>query len=166
VPIYCSAGMTDSKLPDQQAGYEKMLTLLLTALSGASFIHHAVGMLENMNIVSYEQMVLDNDIVQMVKRVLGGVETSPTYLAVEAIQRVGPGGHYLEDEHTLQFMRSEYINPRLSDRQNREAWRESGALDSRARAANYVEKILTTERRTFLCETLDNQIRQKFDINL
>ncbi len=166
VPIYCSAGMTNSKIPDQQAGYEKMLTLLLTALSGASFIHHAVGMLENMNLVSYEQMVLDNDIVQMVKRVLGGVETSPAHLAVEAIQRVGPGGHYLEDEHTLQFMRQEYINPRLSDRQNRASWKEAGEQDSRARAAKLVEKILGMEQLSLLDPNMDQQIRQRFEIHL
>jgi trimethylamine--corrinoid protein Co-methyltransferase len=166
VPIYCSAGMTDAKIPDQQAGYEKMLTLLLTALSGASFIHHAVGMLENMNIVSYEQMVLDNDIVQMVKRVLRGIETSPAHMAVEVIQRVGPGGHYLEDEHTLAFMRQEYVNPRLSDRQNREAWKESGGLDSRARAARLVEKLLNAERPTLLDAELDQMVREKYEIHL
>ena len=166
VPIYCSAGMTDSKIPDEQAGYEKMLTLLLTALSGASFIHHAVGMLENMNLVSYEQMVLDNDIVQMVKRVLAGIETSPAHLAVEAIQRVGPGSHYLEDEHTLQFMRQEYIAPPLSDRQNRANWQEAGALDSRARAALLVEKILGADKPSLLDPNLDQQIRQRFEIHL
>ena len=166
VPIYCSAGMTDAKIPDQQAGYEKMLTLLLTALSGASFIHHAVGMLENMNIVSYEQMVLDNDIVQMVKRVLRGVETSPAHLAVDAIQRVGPSGHYLEDEHTLDFMRQEYINPPLSDRQNRGAWKDSGGLDSRARAVKLVEKLLKAERPAFLDAKLDQMVREKYEIHL
>lgn len=142
VPLYCSAGMTDSKLPDEQAGYEKMGTLLLTALSGASYIHHAVGMLENMNVVSYEQMALDNDIVQMVKRVLRGIATDADRLAVGAIARVGPGGHYLEDEHTLRHMRGEYATPRLADRGNRNSWEAQGAPDARQRAAAWVEKVL------------------------
>lgn len=166
VPIYCSAGMTDAKIPDEQAGYEKMLTLLLTALSGASFIHHAVGMLENMNLVSFEQMVLDNDIIKMVKRVLAGIATTPAHLAVEAIQRVGPGGHYLGDEHTLQFMRQEYIHPPLADRQNRESWIESGELDARARAGRLVQQILGSAQPAFLGEDQDQQIRQRFEIFL
>jgi trimethylamine--corrinoid protein Co-methyltransferase len=165
VPIYCSAGMTDSKIPDEQAGYEKMLTLLLTALSGASFIHHAVGMLENMNLVSYEQVVLDNDIVQMVKRVLQGIQTTPAHLAVEAIQRIGPGGHYLEDEHTLQYMRQEFINPRLSDRHNRERWKEAGKTDSRERATALVKSILRADKISLLEEDLDLEIHKRFTIH-
>jgi len=166
VPIYCSAGMTDSKLPDEQAGYEKMLTLLLTAMAGASFIHHAIGMLENMNIVSYEQMVLDNDIVQLVKRVLQGIQIDPDHLAVEAIQRVGPGGHYLEDEHTRQFMRQEFINPPLSDRSTREDWKMRGSSDSRSRAIKQVEKILAEGQPVRLPEKLDREIRLRFNILL
>jgi trimethylamine--corrinoid protein Co-methyltransferase len=164
VPIYCSAGMTDSKLPDEQAGYEKMLTLLLTAMAGASFIHHAIGMLENMNIVSYEQMVLDNDIVLMVKRAMQGIQTSPAHLAVEAIRRVGPGGNYLADEHTRQFMRQEFAFPRLSDRDAGEEWKLHGALESRQRAARQVEKILARSTSSQIPSGLDHQIHARFEI--
>ena len=59
VPIYGSGGMTDSKIPDQQAGYEKMVTLLLAARGGCNYIHHAVGMITHINSVSLEQAVID-----------------------------------------------------------------------------------------------------------
>ncbi|MGQ9554856.1 MAG: trimethylamine methyltransferase family protein [Anaerolineae bacterium] len=147
VPLYCSAGMTDSKIPDQQAGYEKMQTLLLTAMAGASYIHHAFGLLENMNIVSYEQMVLDNDIVLQVKRVLRGIQVDAEHLAMEAIMRVGPGGHYLQDEHTLTHMRSEFVQPVLADRNNRSVWQENGATSSRERATRLVNDLLSRVRR-------------------
>lgn len=164
VPIYCSAGMTDAKLPDEQAGYEKMLTLLLTALSGASFIHHAFGMLENMNVVSYEQMVLDNDIVLMVKRVLQGIASGPSHLAVEAIQRVGPGGHYLGDEHTLEFMRQEFVQPRLADRSSWDTWQAQGASDSRRRAEQETHRLLAVAERKPLYGDVEKEIRARFKI--
>lgn len=169
IPIYCSAGMTDSKLPDEQAGYEKMLTLLLTAMAGASFIHHAVGMLENMNIVSYEQMVLDNDIILMVKRVMQGISTSPAHLAVDAIQRAGPGGNYLAVDHTLEYMRQEFTSPPLSDRGNRDDWIIRGKPDSRFRAARLVEAILSRPRTNLVDNVqaqIDQLIRERFEIIL
>ena len=166
IPIYCSAGMTDSKLPDEQAGYEKMMTLLLTALAGASFIHHAIGMLENMNIVSYEQMVLDNDITLMVKRILQGIATTPEHLAVESIRRVGPSHNYLGDKHTVQFMRQETIQPILSDRTNQETWKAKGSRDSRARAIDKVKAILDENPPSRLPQSLDTEIRARFDIRI
>jgi trimethylamine--corrinoid protein Co-methyltransferase len=165
VPIYCSAGMTDSKLPDQQAGYEKMLTLLLTALSGASYIHHAAGMLENMNVVSYEQMALDNDIILMVKRVLAGIQTDAEHLAGAAIARVGPAGHYLVDEHTLRHMRREFSFPRLAERNNRESWRAAGSPDARRRAAALVETLLRQPSPRRLPADLDAAVRARFAVS-
>jgi trimethylamine--corrinoid protein Co-methyltransferase len=172
VPIYCSAGMTDSKLPDEQAGYEKMITLLLTALAGASYIHHAIGMLENMNIVSYEQMVLDNDIVLMTKRAMRGIEIDPAHLALEAIRRVGPLQNYLADEHTLEYMRKEFIRPSLSDRFTQEVWKTQGASDSRARAIRKVQEILGSSpggmvtAPSRLPGEVEREIRARFDIRL
>ena len=164
VPLYCSAGMTDSKAIDEQAGYEKMQTLLLTALAGASYIHHAVGLLENMNIVSYEQMALDNDIILQVRRVLRGITISPERLGVQAIARVGPGGHYLEDEHTLAHMRNEFVLPALADRDNRSVWLERGALSSRERATTLVQRMLAEPQRPLLPEAVDRALRARFAV--
>jgi trimethylamine---corrinoid protein Co-methyltransferase len=165
VPLYCSAGMSDAKLPDEQAGYEKMATLLMTAMAGASYIHHAAGMLENMNAVSYEQMALDNDIILMVRRALRGIAVDEDHLAAEAIARVGPGKHYLEDEHTLRHLRDEYITPRLADRQNRPDWLRRGALDARQRAAALVESILARSPRPCLSAEADHALRARFAVS-
>lgn len=161
-PLYCSANMTDSKTLDQQAGYEKMLTLLPTAMAGASYIHHAAGMVENMNAVSYEQMVLDNDIILMVKRVLRGIEVDEDALAVAAIQRAGPSGHYLDDEHTIRHLRREFCFPRLSDRQNRSAWEMSGGADVVRRATAAVEEMLAQRPASLLAAPMDMAIRTRF----
>ncbi len=172
VPLYCSAGMTDAKTPDAQSGMEKMLTLLLTAMSGASFIHHAAGMLENMSMISYEEMALDNDLIQQVKRVLRGIQLDQERLGVEAIQRVGAGGNYLSDEHTLEYMRGEFVLPALADRGSREDWLAGGALEARERASLRVKRLLKqydaaeNPKNRMLADDLDHEVRQKFEILL
>lgn len=165
VPLYCTACMTDAKTLDEQAGYEKATTLLLTAMAGASYIHHALGMVENMNAVSYEQMALDNDIILMVKRVLRGIETDDEHLAVDAIQRVGPGGQYMDDDHTITHLRSEFCFPRLADRQSRSAWELAGAREARQRATDMVQRLLAEPRQSKLPPSLDQAIRARFAVH-
>jgi trimethylamine--corrinoid protein Co-methyltransferase len=166
VPIYCSGGMSDAKLPDAQAGYEKMATFLLAAMGGANYIHHAVGMITNMSVASLEQAVIDDEIVGMAMRVLRGIEVTADSTAVDAIQRVGPGGHYLMDPHTIQSMRSEFFYPVLADRQNRTAWEDAGKLDTRTRAVARVEQLLRTHRSPGLPDGADTAIRDRFDVLL
>lgn len=164
VPIYGSAGMTDAKLPDVQAGYEKMSTLLLSAMGGCNYIHHAIGMITNMNSTSLEQAVIDDEIVGMAMRVLRGIQVTPDSLAMEAIHRVGPGGHYLMDPHTVKFMRSEFFYPDLADRQNRSAWEADGKPDTRKRAVARVEKLLQDHAAPGLPPDVDKAIRARFSL--
>jgi trimethylamine--corrinoid protein Co-methyltransferase len=164
VPIYGSGGMSDSKLPDAQAGYEKMATLLLAAMGGCNYIHHAIGMVTNMSAVSLEQAVIDDDIVGLAMRVLRGVEVTQESMGVEAINRVGPGGHYLMDAHTLHFMRSELVQTSLADRQARPAWEAAGKPDSRARAIARVEKLLAEPTVSGLAREVDAAIRARHSI--
>jgi len=164
VPIYCSGGMTDSKLPDAQAGYEKMATFLLAAMAGANYIHHAMGMVTNMSAASLEQAVVDDEIVGMAMRVLRGVEVTENSIALEAIRRVGPGGHYLMDPHTMKSMRSEFFYPPMADRQNRASWEEAGKKDTRVRAVAWAEKLLQTHQPFELPAEVNAAIRTKFNI--
>jgi trimethylamine--corrinoid protein Co-methyltransferase len=164
VPIYGSGGMSDSKVPDAQAGYEKMATLLLAAMGGCNYIHHALGMVTNMNAVSLEQMVIDDDIVGMVMRVLRGIVSTDDMLAVEAIDRVGPGGHYLMDAHTLHFMRSELFHPELADRQIRASWEAAGKRDIRDRALARVEKLLREHEPPGVPQEVDRAVRNRFGL--
>ena len=166
VPIYCSAGMTDAKLPDAQAGYEKMATLLLAAMGGCNYIHHAIGMVTNMNSASLEQAVIDDEVVGMVMRVLHGIEVTTPSMALDAIQRVGPGGHYLADPHTVQFMRSEFFYPPLANRQNRAAWEAAGKRDTRERAMARVEELLQAQQPPGLMPQVETDIRARFSISL
>jgi len=142
LPYVGTGGVADSKTTDEQAAYEKAITLLLPALAGANLIHLSSGMLESILTVSYEQVVIDNEIAGMVLRALRGIEVSAETLASEVILRTGAGGHFLKDIHTLRHLREEHFIPRLTDRSTRAAWKRSGAEDVLQRAREEVDRIL------------------------
>ncbi len=76
LPIYASAGVTEAKRPDIQAGFEKTVSSLTVAMTGADYIHLAAGMLDSANSISYEQYVIDNEIIGMINRVLSGIKVN------------------------------------------------------------------------------------------
>jgi trimethylamine--corrinoid protein Co-methyltransferase len=164
VPIYCSGGMSDAKVPDAQAGYEKMATLLLAAMGGGNYIHHAIGMVTNMSATSLEQAVIDDEIVGMAMRALRGIDVDEETSGTEAIDRVGPGGHFLMDALTFQYMRSEYFDPKLADRGNRDIWEMAGKLDTRFRAGERVKALMAGYERPGLPASVETAVRERFEI--
>jgi trimethylamine--corrinoid protein Co-methyltransferase len=167
LPIYNSAGMTDAETPDIQAGFEKAMSVVLAALAGSNFIHHAAGMLMSMNAVSRRQFVIDNDILGMALRVLQGIEVSEETLAVDVIDQVGPGGHYLMSEHTIRHMRSEFYYPSaVVDRQADGIWPLDGAPELWMRAKKLVQDILNTHQPQPLEPGVERWIRQRFELSL
>lgn len=128
IPCAVSAGMTDSKLPDFQAGYEKGITELLSALAGANLIYEAAGMYGSLLAASKESFVLDNDLIGAVLRATRGFEITEDALAFDVIREVcldGPG-HFLGSGQTLGRMQSDYYYPALADRSTPQAWAEAG----------------------------------------
>ena len=164
VPNYNIGGITDSKLPDIQAGYEKGCGLSLTALAGSNYIHHAAGRIKDG--MAYEQLVIDNEIIGMVKRALQGVKVTDETLAFREIQEVGPGGNYIAHEHTLRFFKNELFFPTLADRNERIAWERQGALDGRERARRQARKILRDHLPSKIPEGIDRELRKRFEILL
>ena len=163
LPVYNSSGMTDSKLPDIQAGAEKAMSLVLDTLAGANYIHHAAGLLENMNTVAPEQFVIDNEIISMSRRVLRGLCVTDETLAIDAIERVGPGGNYLADDHTLEHMRNEFYYPTsIMNREGRDLWKEAGGEDARQRACRRVIDILKNHSPKPIDKKIDSKIREQF----
>ncbi len=163
VPIYNSAGMTDSKVPDIQAGIEKAQSAIQVALAGTNFIHHAAGMLEDMSTIAYEQFVIDNEMLGMAMRAVRGIDVDDDTLAVDVIGRVGPGGHYLSDDHTLRYMRTEHYYPSdVFDRQGRDEWEADGETDAWLRAKEAARKILTAHEPEPLDPEVDAWIKEEF----
>ena len=126
LPMFSTAGCSDAKGLDQQAAIESALSIGYAALSGASLIHD-VGYLESGLVGSYDMLVMSNEIISMVKRILRGVPVDEEHLAVEAINRVGSGGHYLTDDHTMKHFRTAFWMPELLDRSNWDTWEANGA---------------------------------------
>jgi trimethylamine--corrinoid protein Co-methyltransferase len=135
VPMFSTAGCSDAKVLDQQAAIEATLSVTIAALSGANLIHD-VGYLESGLLGSFDMLVMSDEVIGMAKRILAGVSVTPETLAVDVIDRVGPGGHYLTQEHTRQHFRSETWFPTLIDRQMRRTWEASGSktMGDRVRA--------------------------------
>ncbi|MEW5958550.1 MAG: trimethylamine methyltransferase family protein [Chloroflexota bacterium] len=124
LPVWGFSGCSDSKLPDMQAGIESALWILWTALSGANLVHD-VGYLESGLTCSYEMMVLGDEIISFVRRLMGGIDLRPETLALGVIDAVGPGGEYMSTDHTADHFRSVWY-PRLFDRRDYHAWVEAG----------------------------------------
>lgn len=167
LPVYNSSGLTDSKVPDAQAGYEKGITGLAAALAGSNYIHHSAGFLESMLTVAYEQYVIDDDINGSIMRAVRGIEVNDETLSVDLIDQVCRGeGHFLGTQQSLKMMNTEYYYPPSSDRQRRENWVEEGSQDMRTRAREKARDILNTHHPTPLPADVDQAIRERFDILL
>ncbi len=145
LPCRGTASATDSKLLDIQAGYEKALVLTMAALGGVNKVFYP-GTMEGALTISKESLVIDDEIIGGLYRVLEGIDVSQATLALDVIDRVGPGGHYLGQRHTMQFLKREQFIPRLSDRQTREKWAEAGGQSMADRAHERVAQILAEHR--------------------
>lgn len=168
LPVYNSCGLTESKIPDAQAGFEKGFTTAVTALAGAQYNHHSAGMLESMLTVAYEQYVIDDDINGQVMRLVRGLEVTEETLSFDVIHEVctdGPG-HYLGHEQTLRLMETEYYYPHTADRATRADWEAAGGLDMRERARRQARETLTTSFLGIVPEVVDQRLRNEFRILL
>jgi trimethylamine--corrinoid protein Co-methyltransferase len=140
-PTEALGAVTDSNIPDQQAGIEKVQGAALSFFGGASIVGGA-GSLGTAGTASLEQMVIDDDIYGYFYRMLGGVDFREDALAEELIADQGPGKEYLTSDHTLRFFRKEFFFAATADRRRHESWEKDGARDALARAHDLVARIL------------------------
>lgn len=142
LPSTVSAGMTDAKTADAQAGYEKGYTVALAAQAGADMINLSVGMLGSIMAASKEALVIDDDMCGAILRSVRGVEAFEGAIDLDLIEEVVAGpGHYLGTGQTLKLMTTEYLYPRLGDRQSISNWQTSGAKTVWDRARTRVAEI-------------------------
>ncbi|MGD2098281.1 MAG: trimethylamine methyltransferase family protein [Desulfobacterales bacterium] len=167
VPNYNSSGLTDAKIPDAQAGWEKAMTTMLAAMGGSNFVHHAAGMLNCMITVAHEQFVIDDEIIGLSCKVMAGIPTDPEYLALEIIDAAARGADFIKSAHTMKYMKSEYFNGNgVTDTKNLDKWIKAGSLDAWIRARNIAKKILAQSDVDYMPAEVDSAIRQKYDIRL
>ncbi len=167
LPCSVGAGMSDSKALDAQSGYEKGVTVALAALAGANMVTESAGMMGSLMGVSFEAMVIDNDMLGSIARAVRGIEVTDETLSFEIIKEVVAGpGHFLGSAQTLELMESEYLYPTLADRLPTSQWEEEGAHDIRDRAHDKVREILSVHYPDHIDPETDAKIRQRFPIQI
>jgi trimethylamine--corrinoid protein Co-methyltransferase len=167
VPNYNSSGLTDAKIPDAQAGWEKATTTLLAAMAGSNYVHHAAGMLNCMITVAHEQFVIDDEIIGLCGKVLAGIPTDPEYLALDVIDSAARGGDFIKSAHTMKHMKLEYFSGNgVTDTKNLDKWIKAGRLDAWKRARKIAREILARSASHYLPDEIDSAIREKYDIRL
>jgi trimethylamine--corrinoid protein Co-methyltransferase len=142
LPVWGFSGCSDSKLPDIQAGIESALWILWTALSGANLVHD-VGYVESGLTCSCEMIVLCDEVIGFVRRLMGGIELTPETLALDVIDQVGPGGSYLDAPHTAKNFRKVWY-PRLLDRRAYQGWLDAGRPTALDNARQFAREALAT----------------------
>jgi trimethylamine--corrinoid protein Co-methyltransferase len=125
LPNYSYAGNSAAKTCDEQAAIDSAMSILVSALSGANLIHD-VGFLDSHLTSSYDLIVLCDEIIAMVKRMMQGIPLDDEALGLDVIDRVGPGGHYLVEDHTLRHFRENWY-PRLMDYGDHDTWAAKGS---------------------------------------
>jgi trimethylamine--corrinoid protein Co-methyltransferase len=166
LPTSVGAGMSDAKWPDAQAGFEKGVTITAAALAGGE-VSEVAGMMASLMGCSFEAMVIDNDMLTNVARVLRGIDVTEETLSFETIRDVvRDPGHYLGHPQTLSLMESEYAYPDISDRRSQGEWEETGRPDIVDAARVRVREILSTHYPDHIDPATDRKIRERFDILL
>jgi len=143
LPFMGTAGASESKLLDTQAGIEASLQVLLSALSGASLVHD-VGFLDCADIGSLPYLVLSDELVAMAKRVLRGVPVNAETIMLDLIEKVGPGGLYLSEARSAALCRSEAWVPTVLDRSAYALWDKAGRKQTEGLVLEKLDRILKT----------------------
>ena len=158
LPTRGAAGVSDSKALDLQAGYETTFNLLLAVLAGFNFITYALGSIDFSLSVSYDKILTDHDLLGMVERLVKGVDVSDETLALDVIDAVGPGGHYLAHKHTRDYHAKQHFIPQLLDTESYDGWAKAGSKELRDKAREEVKKILREHQPPALDKDLQKRL--------
>jgi len=142
LPVRSGGGLTSSQVPDAQAAYEGLMTMLPTFLAGINWVMHTAGWLDGGLVSSYEKFVIDVQILEVLQKEFTPIEFTEESLAFGAHLEVGHGGHFLGAEHTMERFRTCFYRPFLSSSDNYDRWMRQGAKDAAARAGDVYRKKL------------------------
>jgi trimethylamine---corrinoid protein Co-methyltransferase len=162
IPTFTMGGGVESKLPDSEAAAEATMGMLVNAMAGITF-SQCQGTMASGLYGSVEQLVICNEIVDMIRHVLKGISITDETLALDVIRKVGPGGNFLVEDHTLQHFREELFFPRLFRRQSVDHWLEKGAQPIVNFAHDRVEAILQAAAPALLTNEADRALSAALD---
>ncbi|WP_373635752.1 trimethylamine methyltransferase family protein [Yoonia sp. SS1-5] len=167
LPGGAAAGMSDSKMPDMQAGWEQAITNTMAGLSGLNMVYEAAGMHASLLGFCFESLVLGDDILGQVLRCVRGIEVTEDNTSIEVMRDVcldGPG-HYLGSDQTLSLMQTEYIYPAIGNRMSPKEWAENDKPDLLETAIARKNALLAAAEHQ-IDPSLDLAIRANFRIRL
>ncbi|MCL1993874.1 MAG: trimethylamine methyltransferase family protein [Spirochaetes bacterium] len=142
IPCRTGGALSDSKTVDWQAGVESSITMLPSLMSGSHFILHACGVMDSFNIISYEKYLLDEQNIQMLRRITQGTEILDNEEEFANILEVGTGGQYLQSGHTMEHFQDQLYNPLLFNKMAYEVWEQKGCPSAVEAAGKAVKKRL------------------------
>ena len=143
IPVSSNGPMSDAKVADGQSQIERTILTFLSGLTGADLLL-APGYIESLYSVDPVQLVIDDEIIGYLKRVIKGIDVNETTLAKDIIKNMAPGGNYLVEMHTVENFRSEYHIPKIFNRDTREIWTQAGSRDLNKKAQDQALHILET----------------------
>ncbi len=160
LPFRGGGGLTSSQVPDAQAGYEALMTLLPAFLAGTNWVMHSAGWLEGGLVACYEKFVVDCELVQMLQHEFTPLEIDEGSLAFDAHVEVGHGGHFLGAAHTMERFRTCFYRPLVSSSDNYERWLRGGAQDTSERAGDIWRSTLEKYEQPPLDEAIRTELEE------
>jgi len=151
--------LSDSKALDAQMGYEKALTGIIPALAGLNLIC-GMGLIASENTMSLEGLVIDNEIIGIVKKIISGIEITDETVALDLIKKVGPKGSFITERHTLEHFKKEIFIPKITDRTFPDIWVKAGARDLWVKARKEAEKILKEHEATPISKDIKTKMME------
>ena len=166
LPGGAASGISDSKLPDMQAGWEQGITNTLAGLAGLNMCYEAVGMHASLLGFCLESLVLGDDLLGQAMRCVRGIEVNDDTTSLDAMKQVclGGPGHYLGSDQTLKLMQTEYIYPAVANRMSPKEWNEAGKpllLDKAIQRKN----AILSKAGCVVDPAIDQMVRAKFNIH-
>jgi len=155
-----SSNVTSSNVVDAQSTYESAMSLWAAITGHANIIVHAAGWLEGGLTASFEKLIVDAEMLQMMSEYLKPVEVNEETIALNAIAEAGPGGHFFGVKHTMSRYETAFYQPILTDQRNFETWEEAGAVDTQQRANGIWKQLLTEYQQPPLDPAIDEELSE------
>ena len=165
---YRSSNVNASNSVDSQSATESTIAVWGAVMGGVNLLLHGAGWLEGGLLTSFEKMVIDADLLNMVTAMLQPVTIDDAALAVEAIAEVGPAGHFFGTQHTQDRYETEHFQPMVSSWSNFEMWDEAGRVESHQRAETlartlidaHVEPLMADDQRMALDDFVARRVTE------
>lgn len=162
LPVYINAGLTDAKRPDAQAGLESGISLALGAAAGADIFGH-MGINGVDQASSLDILVMQNEVIRFVESTMREIDITDDALGFSEIEAVGPGGTFIDRDHTADYFRRELWFPQLLDREYYNAWLTAGADSMEDRCGRRKEEIISNHTAVPVSDELDRALREIVD---